>query len=107
MSEREVLVELRFDSDALDSYEGSAESLRALDVEKGGVARDPTILATLTVAAAVVLLVIELVKLAKELRAKGKKQGILLVTLDQDNNEKSLALLEASEADIRNFVTGE
>jgi len=40
-----------------------------------------------------------------ELRAKGKKQKILLVKLDEDNKEKSIYLSEASDAEIERFVS--
>ncbi len=106
MANHEVLVELQFDQHAKDLYEHTAESLSALDVEKGALARDPSILAALTVAAAAVKLITELVKLAKELRAMGKKEGIRVVRLDKNNQEQSLPLLEASDSEIEGFISG-
>jgi hypothetical protein len=106
MKEDEVLVELRFDSDARDTLDTSIASLKELDIEVSDTARDPTIVAALTVVAAATTLIIELIKLAKELRAKGKKQKILLVKLDENNEEKSIYLLEASEVEIEQFVSG-
>jgi hypothetical protein len=76
MTDESSLIELRFDRNAEDCVEQSIKSLSALDVERSRDARDPTILAALTVAAAAVSLTTELVKLAVALRAKGKKQGI-------------------------------
>jgi hypothetical protein len=107
MADEHRLIELRFDRNAVDCFEESMQSLSTLDVERSRVARDPTIVAALTIASAAVSLVIELVKLAKELKTKGKKQGILLVKVDKNNDEKTLALLEASESDIRTFVEDE
>lgn len=107
MSKDEVLVELRFGDDAQDSFDESVESLKELDVDVGDTARDPTLVAALTVAAAATTLAVELIKLAKELRAKRKKQKILIVMLDKNNEEKSIHLLEASEAEIEEFVSSE
>jgi hypothetical protein len=107
MTDANTLIELRFDRNVEDCIQESIESLNTLDVERGRVARDPTIVAAFTVAAATVSLIVELIRLAKELRAKGKKQGILLVKVDKNNDEKSLALLEASEAEIKAFIGDE
>ena len=107
MSGDKVLIELRFEYDARDSFDESVESLKALDVEVGDTARDPTIVAALTVAAAATSLTIELIKLVKELRAKDKQQKILLVKINEDNEEKSISLLDALDADIKQFVSGE
>lgn len=107
MRENNILVELRFDSDAGDSFETSVMSLEALDVEVSDTARDPTIVAALSVAAAATTLTIELIKLVKELRTKREKQKILLVKLNQDNKEKSIYLLEASDDEIERFVSSE
>lgn len=106
MKEDKVLVELRFDSNARDSFDISVASLKTVDVEVGDTARDPTILAALTIAAAATKLVIELISLAKALRAKDEKKKILLVKLDENNKEKSISLLEASDAEIERFVSG-
>ncbi len=106
MPENNILVELRFDRDARDAYDTSAKSLASLDVEKSEASRDPTLLAALTVAAAAISLTTELVKLAMELRSSGKKKGVLVVKLDRDNKEQTLSLLEASDSDIKVFITG-
>jgi len=62
MRKDDVLVELRFDSDARDSFDTSVASLKALDVEVGDTARDPTIVAALTIAAAATTLTTDLIK---------------------------------------------
>jgi DUF1009 family protein len=107
MAENQILVELQFDQLAGDVYEHSAKSLSALDVERGGVARDPSIVAALTVAAAATHLITELIKLANELRAMGKQKGVSAVKLDKNNKAKELALLEASESEIEKFISGD
>ena|ERR1700730_300637 len=106
MTADKVLVELRFDSDARDSLDISVARLKEsdLDVEVGDTARDPTILAALTIAAAAAKLVIELINLAKVLRAKGEKKEIFVVKLDENNKEKSIHLLQASDAEIKQFL---
>jgi hypothetical protein len=107
MKSDEVLVELRFDKDAEDAYEHSAKCLAGLDVQKGERARDPSIVAALTVAAAAIQLVTEFVKLRHELKAKGKKRGIHIVKLNKKNQERSLSLLESTESEIATFVSGD
>lgn len=107
MGSNEALVELRFSPEVKDSVPTAVSSLGALDVEVNESARDPSIATALTIAAAVTTLAIELVKLAKELRSKGKKQGILLVRLGKDNKETSISLLEASDTEIQEFVSSD
>ena len=105
MSDDQVLVELRFESDAGGSFETSIERLAALDVEVSDPARDPTIVAALTVAAAATTLVSELVKLASELRSRRGEKKVILVKLDEENQERTLSLLDASDAELRQFIT--
>jgi hypothetical protein len=103
----EVLLELRFPSEAKTSLETSAESLKSLDAKIEGTARDPAILAALTIAGAAISLVTELIKLAKELRSRGEKHNILVVKLDDANKEKSISLLEASDEEMKRFIEGD
>ena len=104
MSSQETQVELRFGSGTEDCIGKSEKVLEAFGPEKSDAGRDPTILAALTVAGAAISLTTELIKLAKELRSSGKKQGIVLVKIDKDNQEASLPLLETSDEDIGAFV---
>jgi len=107
MKKDEVLIELRFDSNSKESLETSIASLGALDIEASSTARDPTIVAALTVVAAATSLAIELIKLVKELKARGQQQRILVVKLDENNKEKSINLLEASDTEIKQFVSNQ
>jgi len=107
MNEDEVLLELRFPSDANASLETSAKSLKSLDAKVAGTARDPAILAALTIAGAAVSLITELIKLAKELRSRGEKHNILVVKLDDENKEESISLLEASDEEMKRFINGD
>src|SRR5689334_18110177 len=99
-----TLLELRFAPDIADCVEESAKSLGNLDVEIGSPSRDPMLAAALTIAGAAISLSVELIRLARELRAKGRTRGILIVRLNEKNEEVSLSLLEASDADIEAFI---
>jgi hypothetical protein len=107
MSSQEALIEVRFGRGTEDCIGKSEKVLEAFGPEKSEAARDPTIVAALTVAGAAISLAIELIKLAKELRSNGKKQGIVLVKIDKNNRETSLPLLEKSDDDIKAFVEGD
>jgi hypothetical protein len=105
MHDPEMVVELRFGRDAAEYLENGFAQLRTLNPERGAVARDPTILAALTLSAAAISLTTELVKFAKELRSRGKTGGILLVKLDKKNEEVTLPLLESTETEIQRFIS--
>ena len=105
MKDDEILVELRFSPNEHESLDISVTKLQALDIEVGDKARDPTLVAVLTVAAAATKLVVELIGLAKELRQKGKTREVVVVRLGNDNREKSINLLKASEDEIQRFLT--
>ena len=104
MSERDVDVELRFGSDAGDSVDMSVANLKGLNIEIDKP-RDPLIAAVISITASAVTLAVELIKLARELKSRGKKEKILIVKLDVNNQEKTVALLEASDEEIREFVS--
>lgn len=104
MKNEDTLLELRFDQDASDCVQESAQILRDVNAEVASPSRDPMIVAAMTIAGAAISLSIELIKLARELRQKEKKRGILVVRLNDKNEEISLSLLEATDADIEAFV---
>lgn len=105
MIDNAILVELRFDSDTRESVDIAISALKDLDVEECDTARDPTIVAALTVAAAVTTLTVELIKLARELRNKGKVKSVVVVKLKSDNSEEVLVLLEATDDEIERFLS--
>ncbi len=105
MSEDTILVELRFGLDTRDSFDTAISSLRGLDVEECDTARDPTILAALTVVAAATTLTVELIKLVRELRTKGERQHVVVVKLNEDNKEETIPLLEATDEEIERFLS--
>lgn len=107
MSQDDILLELRFPRAAKASLEISTASLKSVDVEVAETARDPTILAALTIAGAAVKLITELVKLAKELRSMGEKHNIQVVKLDDENRERTINLLETSDDELGSFIRGE
>src|SRR4051812_26688009 len=104
MSLQKTELELRFGKEAEDCVTKSEKRLAAFDPDKSEASRDPTIIAAITVAGAAVSLAVELIKLAKELRSDGKKQGVVLVKINTRNEVVGLPLLEKSDEEIKSFV---
>lgn len=105
MEENTVLVELRFDSESGKSLDIARSVLNGLDVVVNEKSRDPSIVAALTVAAAVTNLTIELIKLAREFRNKPHKPHVVVVKLSKDNLEETIDLPEATDEEIEQFLS--
>lgn len=104
MDSDEVLLELRFDPNAVGWVGESAQRLRNVDAEISSPTRDPMIVSALTVTGAALSVKIELIKLAQDFRARDGKSGVSLIRLNAKNEEESISFLEVSDEDIERFV---
>lgn len=105
MSENNALVELRFSPDALVSVDFAISTLKDMDIEKSNIVRDPNISISLTVVAAPKTLSAKLIELAQMLRTINELTRIVVSKLKADNSVESLSLHEATDEQIKQFLS--